>query len=392
VELAGSNVSNNQISKNFIVLQSPAILMLKTLRDIAATDDAIFSDKISGVCATLTDPAIMQDEPWPAVLRSIAQTEEGLAELRGMGSSLERHTRRQLEAATLRENLHEMFDSFTAGASGRCYSELIRARIHTRLTPARRAIENLHFNDVVLAKMSAELLRRESSKVTLDAAMFVVREKIDYLASLLATVVPLTERIDQRIADFVRRSYARFRYLQESGIDRRGKVKMFFECLNKLGVGLRTSELEARLPIPVPSLLLAEVRVLEARSLARARRTLPAAEIESVGEELGHDTSKECLDDFATQLRAALTITRANRFAAKLPGDKGTRHRLSQINFATNEDVADLIACVLHADSRQARYSVEITRVVEDADKPAWIQIYQDVAVEDLTIVKGSSK
>lgn len=375
-----------------IVLQAPAILMLKTLRDIAATDDAVFSDKISGVCATLTDRAIMQNEPWAAVLRSIAQAEEGLAELRGMGSSLERHTRRQLEAATLRENLHEMFDSFTAGASGRCYSELIRARLHTRLTPARRALEDLHFNDMALAMMSAELLRRESSKTPPEAAMSVVREKIDYLTSLLATVVPLTERIDQRIAEFVRRSYARFRYLQESGIDRRGKVKMFFECLNRLGTGVRTSDLEPRLPIPVPSLLLAEIRVIEARSLARARRTLPAAEIEPVGAELDSDSSKECLDDFAKQLRAALTIARANRFAAKLPGDKGSRHRISQITFETEEDVADLIACVLHANSRQARYGIEIARIVEDADELTWIQVYQEVKVENLAIVKGTPK
>ena len=143
-----------------LVMQSAASLMLKTLRDISAAEDAIFSDKISGVCATLANPETMQSEPWGAVVRSISQAEEGLAELRGMGKSFERHTRRQLEAVTLKENLQELFDHFAGGASGRCYSELVSAHLHTRLSPARRKLDALHVDHTTLEKMRAELSRR----------------------------------------------------------------------------------------------------------------------------------------------------------------------------------------------------------------------------------------
>ncbi|HEX2751267.1 MAG TPA: Wadjet anti-phage system protein JetA family protein, partial [Verrucomicrobiales bacterium] len=122
--------------RRILTLEGNGALMLKALRQMAWPDAAVFSDKLSSVCGTLANPAMMEEQPWAAIESSISQAEEGLAELRGMGRSIQRHTKRQLSADSLKENLSEVFDRFAERIGRACYAELVRASLHTRLSTA----------------------------------------------------------------------------------------------------------------------------------------------------------------------------------------------------------------------------------------------------------------
>jgi hypothetical protein len=77
-------------------------------------------------------------------------------------------------------------------------------------------------------------------------------------------------------------------------------------------------------------------------------------------------------------LRDSLTVMRANRFADDAFATHGTRVPSSTL-LRTEDDLADLIACLLHAGSREARYRIDIPR---DPDDPA-----ADRREEDLVLV-----
>src|SRR5262249_34316186 len=82
-----------------------ASAMVQTLRKLAFPEAAVFSDKLVSVCTTLTqrDPANdpLFEEPWQHVESCVANLRDGINELRAMQSAIERHTRRQLAAASL---------------------------------------------------------------------------------------------------------------------------------------------------------------------------------------------------------------------------------------------------------------------------------------------------
>src|SRR4051812_24583141 len=77
------------------------IQIIQALRKIALPDAAIFSDKLVSVCFTLVNRDAFAEQPWAQVESCVATLQSGLGELRGMQKSIERHTRRQLAAATL---------------------------------------------------------------------------------------------------------------------------------------------------------------------------------------------------------------------------------------------------------------------------------------------------
>lgn len=132
-----------------------------------------------------------------------------------MQKSIERHTRQQLAAGTLRENLAVLFDQFAERIGRTCYAQLVHARLPSRLTEARRAVDS-ELNDAdLLTKMQTEVMRREPA-LSPEAAMAHVWLRLEELAELLEQVEPLADAIDRRTAEFARRSQARFRYLQET--------------------------------------------------------------------------------------------------------------------------------------------------------------------------------
>ena len=151
------------------------------------------------------------EEPWQHVESSVAALREGIAELRGMQTAIERHTRQQLAAATLKENLAVLFDQFAERIGHACYAELVRARLPLRLSEARRRVEELEFDAELLGRMETEVSRREPALALIKTAMSRVRLRLEELADLLQSVVPVADAVDRRTAEFTRRSLARFR-------------------------------------------------------------------------------------------------------------------------------------------------------------------------------------
>ncbi|MFN7140543.1 MAG: Wadjet anti-phage system protein JetA family protein, partial [Limisphaerales bacterium] len=293
----------------------------------------------------------------------------GVAELRTMQRHIERHTRKQLASSTLKENLSLLFDQFAERIGRSCYSQLVHARLPSRLAEAKRAAGNELGRIDLQEKMQNEVMHRDPSLAP-ETAMARVHARLETLIELLHEIEPLADAIDRRTAEFARRSQARFRYLQETTSENRARVQTFFETLNRHFGGKRVAELD-ELEIEFPALLLHETRIIGGvESLYTPHLRKAAGEIEPMEDEdtLQHDRALARLEN---TMRDSLTVSRANRFVAALPGEAGARldsKNLLEKHIHNDEDIADLIACLLHARSAGAKYRVEVQREITDAD------------------------
>ncbi len=344
-------------------------LLLHALRQIAFPDAAVFSDKLVNVCVTLSRPDALADQPWAQIETCVANVQGGLAELRAMQKSIERHTRQQLAATTLKENLALLFDQFAERIGRACYAQLVHARMPTKLAETQRALDHLDSNAHLLTEMQSEVLRRDPG-LSAESAMARVRLRLNELQEMLHQVEPLAETIDRRTAEFARRSQARFRYLQETTSENRSRVQTFFETLNRHFAGRRVMELED-LGIEFPKLLLHEVQLfggLESLYSPRLRRV--AGEIEPMEDVDPHQTDR-AIAQLESNLRDSLTVGRANHFVTELPGSRGAQYTSQDLlrdHVRNDEDVASLIACLLHARSADARFDVQVPRSDGDLD------------------------
>jgi Family of unknown function (DUF5716) len=137
-------------------------------------------------------------------------------------------------------------------------------------------------------------------------------------------------------------------------------------------------------------LLLHDARLfggLESLHTPRLRRA--AGEIEPLedSDDRQHDRTLAQLEG---TMRDSLTVSRANRFIGALPGERGTRLESRQLlrEFVRNdEDIADLIACLLHARSSDAKYRIEVPREVADEDASEF-DAKLNYRIEQFTVVK----
>jgi hypothetical protein len=349
--------------------------LLQTIRKLAWPEAVVFSDKLVGVCTTLSrrDPAHdpLRQEPWQHVESSVAALQEGIAELRGMQSAIERHTRQQIAAGSLKENLAVLFDQYAERIGRACYAELVHARLPLRLAEARRRVEELEYDAEMLANMQAEVLRRDSS-LSPETAMSRVRLRLEELIELLQSVAPVADAVDRRTAEFTRRSLARFRYLQETTSESRGHVQEFFETLNRRFAGRRLTELDDA-GIDFPALRLHDARIvagLESLYTPRLRRV--AGEIEALDDEASEEQQDDAMRRLQAAMRDSLTLARANRFVEDLLPERQTSMPSGEIRLRCDDDLADLIACLLHANAADARYRVEPVRDQTEADLPEY--------------------
>ncbi|MEW6303786.1 MAG: Wadjet anti-phage system protein JetA family protein [Verrucomicrobiota bacterium] len=368
-------------------------ILLQALRRIAFPEAAVFSDKLVNVCATLSRGGeinfdALQDNPWAQVETCVANLQSGLAELRGMQKSIERHTKQQLAATSLKENLALLYDQFAERIGRTCYAQLVHARLPTRLSETRRALESLSGHAELLGKMQSEVMRREPA-LSAEAAMSRVRLRINELEEMLRQIEPLADTIDRRTAQFARRSQARFRYLQETTSENRARVQAFFETLNQHFAGWRLADIDA-LALEHPALALHDARLfggLESLYTPRLRRA--AGEIEPL-EDADPRQADRAMAQLESNLRDSLTVSRANHFIAALPGESGTAWSSDELvrrHVHNDEDVADLIACLLHARSADARFEVQVPRLDSEADAGEFDAKLQ-YRIERFTLVK----
>ncbi len=344
--------------QRLIFFDPHAVLLTQALRKMARPDAAVFSDKLLNVCVTLASREAVAEQPWAQVESCVSNLQAGLGELRGMQKSIERHIRQQLVAATLKQSLSVLFDQFAPRFGRGCYAELVRARLPIRLAEARRAVDELAIDAAMLSRMQTEVLRREPL-LDVDAAMRHVRMRLDELSDLLDQVVPLADAVDRRTAEFTRRSLARFRYLQEVTGENRSRVQLFFETLNQRLAGQRSGEIE------LPAIRIHDVRYLaglDSLYTPRLRRT--AAEIEPIDDETSDAQQGRALGELRSAMRDSMTVGRANRFVESLPAALGARIQSHDLPLRTEDDLADVIACLLHAHASDARFHIE----VPDAD------------------------
>ena len=352
-----------------IFFDANGVVLLQALRKIACPEAAIFSDKLVNVCFTLTNRDALADQPWAQIESCVASLQAGLVELRGMQKSIERHTKQQLATSTLKENLAVLFDQFAERIGKTCYAQLVHARLPSKLAEARRAIEELETNAELLTKMQTEVMRRDPA-ISPEGAMAHARVRLDELANLLDGIQPLANAIDRRTAEFTRRSQARFRYLQETTSENRSRVQDFFETLNRHFAGRRIGELD-ELGIECPALLIHDARIIGGmESLYTPRLRRAAGEIEPLADSDPRQQD-HALAQLESTMRDSLTVSRANHFVAALPGKKGARidsGELLRDHVHNDEDVDNLIACLLHARSADAQFEIQVPRHETEAD------------------------
>jgi hypothetical protein len=197
-----------------------------------------------------------------------------------------------------------------------------------------------------------------------------VRLRINELEEMLLQIEPLADTIDRRTAEFARRSQARFRYLQETTSENRARVQTLFETVNRHFSGWRIAEVDG-LGLEFPMLSLHDTRILGGlESLYTPRLRHAAGEIEPLEDDDPRQADR-ALAQLESNLRESLTVSRANHFITRLPGGSGATWGSEDFlreHVHNDEDVADLIACLLHARSSDARFEVQVPRRENESD------------------------
>lgn len=349
--------------RKFIVVDPNTSHFLEALRKIARPGATVFSDKIADTCNSLRNTEALRSEPWQTVDQCFEKIRLGVQELKGVAKSVERHTRQQLNAQSLRENLAVVFDQYTGQVGHGAYSKLIRSRLPTRLSEAREAIARLENDADILGKMADEVLQRQGGDAS--TAMARAQNRLHELGQALERVVPAADEVDRHTAAFTRKSLARFRYLQEVTGENRATVQQFFETINTRCASRRVLDLEDEI-LEWPALFLTEVQLLAGLDSLRFPTLRHAAgEVEALDDEISDEVLDRSRRQLTATLRDSLTVARANRFALEAFDRLGTRVD-SQELLHTEDDLADLVACLLHTGAREARFKVEIGRDVDD--------------------------
>jgi len=370
--------------QRIITFDANGEILLAALRQIARGEPAQFTDKIQIACGTLLNPEAFVDKPLGDLEACMANLHAGLRELRQMLKGIERHTRHLLASQTLRDNLRVLYDEFSESIGHACYRELVRAQLPTKILRARQRLNELASNETVLEKMQRELLRRRES---LDAtiALNEVRLKLDELERLLESIEPQADEIDRRAAEFARRSFARFRYLQEVTSGYRERVQELFEWVNTNFTGRRLTEIGVDLQIP--SLLVPEAGLVSGDSFYTPRLRRSLEEVEPVGDDLTEAQREAALREMESDLRDSLSVSRANFFIEQLPGSPGARISSADLPIRNDDDIADIVACLLHAGSRDACFLIEVQRVVDDKS-PEKLDCSAGYLIEPFTVEK----
>ena len=178
--------------QKLIFFDPSGTVLLHALRRIAFPEAAVFSDKLVNVCATLSRGGevnldALHEDPWAQVETCVANLQAGLAELRGMQKSIERHTKQQLAATSLKENLALLYDQFAERIGRTCYAQLVHSRLPTKLSETHRALESLSshadlLRPEIFARVNEKLVfRRLGYEHQLEIAEKFIAREIEFL-------------------------------------------------------------------------------------------------------------------------------------------------------------------------------------------------------------------
>jgi len=367
-------------------LDSRAELLLECLRRMAYPEQITFTDKLHLVCTRLMDPTAFTEHPLADLESCADNLKYGLQELRSMQQGMARLTQRQLRSDSLKENLQVLYDDFSENISQRCYKSLIGLDIPIRVPLVKQALANIEHNPMIVSKIEVEMQKRRPELTDEEVALRVSR-KLREVSAMINSIEPQSDAVDRRAADFARRSFARFRYLQEVSSGRRSEVRDLFEEINERFNGCRMAALPEALDLPklkIPSVgLLSGVDSL----------SIPRPSHKSSGErtplidDYAFDDTDFAVDEMSDNINSALTTIRANRFYRTLGvSKKGLKAKDFPID--DEEWLLELAGILLHGDTSDSEYDLSTPR--EKYKEPKRFE-KGDYLIDDFTI-KPKSK
>lgn len=347
-------------------LDNRAEILLDCLRKMAYPENVTFTDKLHLVCSRLQDPKSFTDHPLSDLESCIDNLKYGLQELRSLQQGMARLTQRQLQSDSLKENLHVLYDDFSENIGQRCYKSLVDLDIPFRLPLVRAKLDEIQHSPAVVAQMEIELQKRRPELSDGEASDRIARS-LQEAVVMLESVEPQAEAVDRRAADFARRSFARFRYLQEVSSGRRSEVRSLFELINERYAECKMANLPDDLDLP--NLNIPSVGLLSGTdSLFMPRASRQKGERTPLSEDFDDMADSEfAMDEMADNINSSLTTIRANNYYRTLTIPE-TGLRSDELKIESEEDILDIIGLLLHGETADSAYFVHSPR--EDEKEP----------------------
>lgn len=371
--------------RRILFLEPAAQTLLEALRSIVSQTIASFTGKLRLVCdrlSALRYPHSRMELIWEELKNCLAQVRSGLRELRMIRKQVERYAQRQLKTTTLAEALDIIYNEFSTLITQQCYRELIHARLPERLREAMEGLAELEQDDLALQRLREDFLR---TNVDTSRAMPEILRTIEELSLALGDVEPTADRVDTSTADFARRSRSRIRYIQDVGSARRQQVKIIFDYVRENLATVRLSDLEEHLQLP--SLLLSDPGLVGEKSLARSRKPVAASQRQPVALPLSEQEREDSLREMEKNLRNALRLDRANRFVDRLEMQSGERMTSEQMPVHTEDDLLDVISCLVFAPAGGANYRLRTQREMRPSE-PVVMDAKVEFSIERFEVEK----
>ncbi|MFT5633238.1 MAG: hypothetical protein ACI9SQ_000951 [Rubritalea sp.] len=364
-------------------LDNRAEILLDCLRRMAYPEQVTFTDKLHLVCSRLQDPDAFTSHPLSDLESCIDNLRYGLQELRSLQQGMARLTQRQLNSDTLKENLQVLYDDFSENIGQRCYKQLIALDIPIRLPLVREKLNEIQHSPAIVAQMEIELQIRRP-ELTDDEVAYRIAKGLQEAVIMLDSVEPQSEAVDRRAADFARRSFARFRYLQEVSSGRRSEVRSVFELINERYADCKMANLPEDLDLP--KLNIPSVGLLSGTdSLFIPRTTRIKGERTPMRDEADYDLDSDsefALHEMAQNINSSLTTIRANHYFSTLTiPKKGLRSDSLTIN--DDEDILNIIGLLLHGETSESDFNIHSPR---EKDKEPDTYPVEDYAFDEFTI------
>lgn len=341
-------------------LDNRAEILLDCLRRMAYPENVTFTDKLHLVCSRLQDPDAFIEHPLSDLESCIDNLRYGLQELRSLQQGMARLTQRQLRSDSLKENLHVLYDDFSENIGQRCYKSLVSLDIPVRLPLVREKLDEIKHSPQIVAQMEIELQKRRP-ELTDDEASERIARGLQEAVVMLESVEPQSEAVDRRAADFARRSFARFRYLQEVSSGRRSEVRSLFELINERYAECKMANLPDDLDLP--KLNIPSVGLLSGTDSLFIPRTSRKKGVRTpLTDDFDYDGDSDfAMDEMADNINSSLTTIRANNYYRTLTiPKKGLRSDKFELN--SDEDILDIIGLLLHGETSDAEYFVHSPR------------------------------
>ncbi len=348
-----------------LFLEPAAQTLLEALRTIVNQSVASFTGKLRLVCERLSALRFSHSRMeliWEELKNCHAQVRSGLRELRMIRKQVERYAERQLKTATIAEALDIIYNEFSTLITQQCYRELIHARLPERLREAMEGLTELEQDEVALRRLSDDFLRTNPDAT---GATPEILRTIGELSLALGDVEPTADRVDNSAADFARRSRSRIRYIQDVGSARRQQVKVIFDYVREQPVEMRLADMEEQLALP--PVRLAEMGLVGEQSLAKSRKPAETAAQRPVAPALSDREREESLREMEKNMRNALRLDRANRFVDRLKLKSGEGISSSEMRISGEDDILDVISCLVFAPAGGANYRLRTLREEEPA-------------------------